>query len=64
MRVVALVLLESTSRVEYHGGVVEEEGDAPSATLFHGFRLPSLRDCAGMTGEGVQSISGMRMIGK
>jgi len=30
----------------------EEKVDAPSATIFHGFRLPSLRDCAGMTGGG------------
>jgi len=30
----------------------EEEVEAPSATICHGFRLPSLRDCAGMTGRG------------
>jgi len=28
----------------------EEEVDAPSAAIMNGFRLPSLRDCAGMTG--------------
>jgi len=26
-----------------------EKVDAPSATILYGFRLPSLRDCAGMT---------------
>jgi len=30
-------------------GGSEEEVDAPSATICYGFRLPSLRDCAGMT---------------
>jgi len=28
----------------------EEKVDAPSANVLNGFRLPSLRDCAGMTG--------------
>ncbi len=28
----------------------KEEEEAPSACCFYGFRLPSLRDCAGMTG--------------
>jgi len=33
----------------------EEKVEAPSADCFYGFRLPSLRDCAGMTG-GVGSV--------